>query len=229
MSQITTKLLVRFSNDFAQLLESKYDYNVIVKVGQKSFKLHLLVLYQRSSFFRQELTTATKKNNIIEITLTDITVEAFKILIKYIYTGTILLEGDKESTIFDLLVPSSKLGLAELIEYIQSYLIDNKASWLKLKFAKVYSTSFQDNNFKALQIFCTDILAKHPNIILASDEFTSIQKNALINLLKRDDYKLKNQKFWDKVIQWRKEQTPDLPYDLKQWTEKNFLDLKNYT
>ncbi|RIB27406.1 hypothetical protein C2G38_2160616 [Gigaspora rosea] len=79
-----SQLLVRFSNDFAQLLESKYDYNVIVKVGQKSFKLHSLVLYQRSSFFRQELTTATKKNNIIEITLTDITVEAFKILIKVI-------------------------------------------------------------------------------------------------------------------------------------------------
>ncbi|CAG8799566.1 12547_t:CDS:1, partial [Cetraspora pellucida] len=67
--------------DFAQLLESEYDYNVIVKVGEKSFKLHSLVLYQRSSFFRKELSTAAKKNNIIEITLTNIPVEAFKILI----------------------------------------------------------------------------------------------------------------------------------------------------
>ncbi|RIB14780.1 hypothetical protein C2G38_2194086 [Gigaspora rosea] len=142
MSQISTKLLVRFSNDFAHLLESEYDHNVIVKVGQQSFKLHSLVLYLRSSFFRQELATATKKNNIIEITLTDTSVEVFKILINL-----------------------------------------NLASWLKLKFAKVYSTSFQDNNFKALQIFCTNILAKHPDIILASDEFTSIQENALINLL----------------------------------------------
>ncbi|RIB14784.1 hypothetical protein C2G38_1624896 [Gigaspora rosea] len=65
MSQISTKLLVHFSNVFAQLLESEYDYNVIVKVGQQSFKLHSLILYQRSTFFRQELTTATKKNNII--------------------------------------------------------------------------------------------------------------------------------------------------------------------
>ncbi|RIB14774.1 hypothetical protein C2G38_2143888 [Gigaspora rosea] len=226
MSQISTKLLVRFSNDFAQLLESEYDYNVIVKIGQQSFKLHSLVLYQRSSFFRQELTTTTKKNNIIKITLTDTSVEAFKILIKYIYTGTILLEGDKESAIFDLLVLSNKFGLAELVEYIQSYLIDNKAPWLKLKFAKVYSTSFQDNNFKALQFFCTDILAKHPNIILASDEFTSIQENALINLLKRDDLQIEESEIWDKVIQWGKEQTPDLPSDLNQWTEKNFLDLK---
>ncbi|RIB06415.1 hypothetical protein C2G38_521460 [Gigaspora rosea] len=82
MSQINTKLLERFSNDFAQLLETEYEFNVIVKVDKQSFKLHSLVLYQRSSFFRQELTTATKKNNIIEITLTNTSVEAFKILIK---------------------------------------------------------------------------------------------------------------------------------------------------
>ena len=82
MSQINTKLLERFSNDFAQLLESEYDYNVIVKISQQSFKFHSLVLHQRSSFFRQELTTINKKNNIIEVTLTDISVEAFKILIK---------------------------------------------------------------------------------------------------------------------------------------------------
>ncbi|RIB01387.1 hypothetical protein C2G38_2231000 [Gigaspora rosea] len=82
MSQISTKLLERFSNDFAQLLETEYESNVIVKVGKQSFKLLTLVLYQRSSFFRQELTTATKKNNIIEINLTDTSVGSFKILIK---------------------------------------------------------------------------------------------------------------------------------------------------
>ncbi|CAG8586231.1 5549_t:CDS:1, partial [Scutellospora calospora] len=48
---MSTKLFERFSNDFAQLLESEYDYNVIVKVEEQSFKLHSLVLYQRSSFF----------------------------------------------------------------------------------------------------------------------------------------------------------------------------------
>ncbi|RIB22071.1 hypothetical protein C2G38_1031433 [Gigaspora rosea] len=81
MSQISTKLLEHFSNDFAQLLETEYDYNIIVKIGNQNFKLHSLILYQRSSFFRKELSTATKKNNIIEITLTHTSVESFKILI----------------------------------------------------------------------------------------------------------------------------------------------------
>ncbi|RIB22078.1 hypothetical protein C2G38_1031752 [Gigaspora rosea] len=79
MSQISTKLLEHFSNDFAQLLETEYEYNVIVKVGNQHFKLHSLILYQRSSFFRKELSTATKKNNIIEITLAHISIESFKI------------------------------------------------------------------------------------------------------------------------------------------------------
>ncbi|RIB09367.1 BTB/POZ protein [Gigaspora rosea] len=200
MSQINTKLLERLSNDFAQLFETKYDYNVVVKVGNQNFNLHSLVLYQRSSFFRKELSTATKKNNIIEIILTDTSVEAFKVLIKYIYTGTVTFEEVEPSSIFDLLVPSSKLGLIDLVEYIQSYLIDNKASWLRLKFTQVYSISFQDNNFKALQTFCTDILAKHPNLVFDSDDFSSVQENALITLLKRDDLQIEESEIWDKII-----------------------------
>ncbi|CAG8686484.1 1433_t:CDS:1, partial [Scutellospora calospora] len=42
ISQISTELLECFSNDFAQLLESEYDYNVIAKVNEQSFKLHSL-------------------------------------------------------------------------------------------------------------------------------------------------------------------------------------------
>ncbi|RIB22073.1 hypothetical protein C2G38_2140363 [Gigaspora rosea] len=226
MSQTNIKLLEHFSNDFAQLLETEYGYNVVVKVGNQNFKLHSLVLYQRSSFFRKELSTASKKNNIIELTLTHTSVESFKILIKYIYTGTITFEGVEPSTIFDLLVPSNKLGLAELVEYIQSYIIDKKASWLRLKFTQVYSASFQENSFKALQTFCTDILAKHPNLIFDSENFTSIQENALITLLKRDDLQMEESEIWDKVIQWGKEQTPNLPSDLEQWNNENFLALK---
>ncbi|RIB22081.1 hypothetical protein C2G38_2243527 [Gigaspora rosea] len=219
MSQISTKLLEHFSNDFAQLLETEYEYNIIVKVGNQHFKLHSLILYQRSSFFRKELSTATKKNNIIEITLAHTSIE-------YIYTGKITFEGVEPSTIFDLLVPSNQLGLAELVEYIQSYLIDNNASWLRLKFTQVYSTSFQETNFKGLQTFCTDILAKHPNLIFNSDDFTSIQEHALIALLKRDDLQMEESEIWDKIIQWGKEKTPNLPSDLEQWNDENFLALK---
>ncbi|RIB24585.1 hypothetical protein C2G38_2168264 [Gigaspora rosea] len=114
MSQISTKLLKHFSNDFVQHFKTEYNYNFIVKVGSQNFKLHSLILYQHSSFFHRGLSTATKKNNINEITLTHTSVESFKILIKYIYTGTITFEGVELSTIFDLLVPSNKLEESEI-------------------------------------------------------------------------------------------------------------------
>ncbi|RIB09362.1 hypothetical protein C2G38_2146591 [Gigaspora rosea] len=148
------------------------------------------------------------------------------VLIGYIYTGKVTFEEIEPSSIFDLLVPSSKLGLIDIVEYIQSYLIDNKASWLRLKFNKVYSISFQDNNFKALQTFCTDILAKHPNLVFASYDFFSVQENALITLLKRDDLQIEESEIWDKIIEWGKAQTPNLPSDLEQWNDENFLALK---
>ncbi|CAG8617307.1 16709_t:CDS:2, partial [Gigaspora rosea] len=77
-------------------------------------------------------------------------------------------------------------------KYIQSYLIDNNVSWLRLKFTQVYSTSFKDNNFKALQTFCTDILAKHPNLVFDSDNFSSVQENAL-NIFWEDICRIKNE------------------------------------
>ncbi|CAG8735528.1 15686_t:CDS:2, partial [Gigaspora rosea] len=51
----------------------------------------------------------------------------------------------------------------------------------------------------ALQTFCTDILVKHPTLVFDSDDFFMFKKMP---------------------------NTPDLPSDIKQWTEKNFLDLK---
>ncbi|RIB00129.1 hypothetical protein C2G38_2235513 [Gigaspora rosea] len=80
--------------------------------------------------------------------------------------------------------------VSESVGILASYLIDNNASWLRLKFTQVYSTSFQDNNFKALQTFCTDILVKYPNLVFDSDDFSSFQENASVTLLKRDDLQI---------------------------------------
>ncbi|RIB22828.1 hypothetical protein C2G38_2172969 [Gigaspora rosea] len=148
------------------------------------FKSHKLILYQRSSFFRQKLESA---NNVFEISLPNIPVESFKIIIKYIYTGVISFENVENSTIFDLLISSDKLDFDELVEYIiQTYLIDNNASWLRLNFAQVHNTSFEVDN----------------------------------------DLQVEEIEIWEKVIQWGKAQTQDLPSVLEQWTDENFMTLK---
>ncbi|RIB15731.1 hypothetical protein C2G38_2191746 [Gigaspora rosea] len=193
-----TKFLQQFSNDFEQLLESEYNYDVIVKIDEQSFKLHSLVLYQHSSFFREKLSRAIKKNNIIEITVPRISPSNFKILIKYIYTSTITIKDLEPFTIFDLLISFNELDFEELVNYIQLNLMNNKAPWLRFKFFKVYESCFLYDDFEALQTFYIDILAEYTNLIFDANEFNIVEE--------------KN--------------TQDLPFNITQWTNENFLALK---
>ncbi|RIB25722.1 hypothetical protein C2G38_2165242 [Gigaspora rosea] len=224
------KFFEQLSQDLTQLLENEYEYNVIIEVGEQPniqlFKGHSAILYQRSLYFRQNFVNAIKNNNIIEIKLPHISPKLFNIIIKYIYGGIVSLENFEVSTIFDLLVAANELKFTELVRHIQSHLIDNNASWLRLKFSRVYQISFLDESFGPLQQFCNNIITNHPSIIFNSDEFTSLHEDALIALLKNDDLQMDEPEIWGKVIQWGKAKTPNLPPNLDEWTDENFKTLK---
>ncbi|RIB27666.1 hypothetical protein C2G38_2325355 [Gigaspora rosea] len=227
---MSSKFFEQLSQDFTQLLESEYDYNVVIEVGERPniqfFKGHLAILYQRSLYFRQKLVNAVKKNNIIEIKLPTISAKFFNIIIKYIYGGIVSLENFEVSAKFDLLVAANKLEAAELVKHLQSQLIKDNASWLRLNFSRVYQISFLNKNFEHLQQFCNNILTKHPGIILNSDDFTTLQENALILLLKIDDLQIEESEIWDKVILWGKAKILNLSSNLNEWTDENFKSLK---
>ncbi|RHZ70091.1 hypothetical protein Glove_275g70 [Diversispora epigaea] len=142
---------------------------------------------------------------------------------KYIYGGTISLEKLENSIIFDLLTSSNELGLDELVEHLQTHLVNtNNASWLKLNFAQVYQTAsvnfFKLKNLDIIQKFCNNIIAKHPNTIFESEKFISLPEDTLISIIKLDDLQLDEDKIWDYVIQWGT--NPD------EWTSDDFLALK---
>ncbi|RIB27889.1 hypothetical protein C2G38_2137597 [Gigaspora rosea] len=63
-------------------------------------------------------------------------------------------------------------------------------------------------------------------MVFDSDNFTTFQENALIALLKNDDLQMEESEVWDKVILWGKANTPNLPPDIKDWTNENFKSLK---
>ncbi|RIB27093.1 hypothetical protein C2G38_2138004 [Gigaspora rosea] len=112
------------------------------------------------------------------------------------------------------------------LDRLQTLLIEDNASWLRLNVSHIYQISFQNENFKALQKFCDEIIVKHPNLVFDSDDFTTLQENALISLLKHDELQLDESVIWDKVILWGKAQNPNLPSNYKQWNEENFKSLK---
>ncbi|RHZ60971.1 hypothetical protein Glove_350g47 [Diversispora epigaea] len=228
---MTTKFFDRLSNDLTQLLEDSTDYNVTIEVGEapnnKNFKIHSYILQSRSSYFKKKFNeTPFNDDHVKALTISNISIKVFNVIVKYIYGGTISLENLENSIIFDLLIASNELELDELFEHLQNHLVNNGASWLRLNFAHVYQTSHQVKNLEIIQDFCNDIIAKHPNTIFESENFLTLPEDALISILERDDLQLEESKIWEYIIQWGKAKNPTLPTNLAEWTSDNFSTLK---
>ncbi|RHZ77117.1 hypothetical protein Glove_185g22 [Diversispora epigaea] len=227
---MATQFYDRLSNDLTKLLESGVNYDVSIEVGDEYaniYKVHSIILQSRSPYFKKNFDEITfNEDHVKVLKLPNISVKAFDVIIKYIYGGKFSLEKLENSVIFDLLIASNELELDELVEHLQTHLINNCASWLRLKFAQIYRTSFQVKNLEIIQDFCNDIISKYPNTIFESEIFHSLPEDALISILKRDDLQLEEGKIWEYIIQWGKAKNPNLPTSLDKWTSDNFLTLK---
>ncbi|RHZ72526.1 hypothetical protein Glove_242g15 [Diversispora epigaea] len=222
------KFFDKLSQNFIELLNDKDDYNVIIEVeDKKHFTAHSNVLKCRAPYFRKELDTINpNENNFKTITKHDISAQIFDIILKYIYGGIINLENIESRIIFDLMLAANKFELEELSKNLEIILIEDKASWLKSHFSLVYRTIFINDNFKDLENFCNDIVAKYPSLIFDAEDFTSLQEAALVSLLKRDDLQVEEVKIWEYIIKWGIAQNPTLSSNLDKWNEDNFLTLK---
>ncbi|RHZ81238.1 hypothetical protein Glove_122g107 [Diversispora epigaea] len=221
------KFLEKLSQDFTELLDDNEEYNVIIETNKKSFTAHSPVLRYRSSYFKKELTnTIANENNIKIITKPNISSELFEIILKYIYLGIINVENVDTKTIYELMIIAGELEFDELSKKLESHFIETKSPWLRIHFAFVYHSIFKINKFKDLENFCNNIIAKYPNLIFESNDFTSLQESALISILKRNDLQIEESGVWDYVIKWGIAQNPDLPEILDKWSKENFLTLK---
>ena len=81
--------------------------------------------------------------------------------------------------------------LQELADYLQNYFIENQSEWIKQHFELTHRSSFRSNNLLKIQQFCTDFMAKSPEKIFKSFDFTSLLEKSLISLIERDDLQMK--------------------------------------
>ncbi|RIB16522.1 hypothetical protein C2G38_2189697 [Gigaspora rosea] len=223
----------KLSNNYIELLGKGEDFNVIIKVGKstdiKEFKVHSAILKCGSSYFRNKLENIVKDvNGIIKIDLkSHILIQQFEIIIRYIYGGFISLESFDTQFIFDFILVADEFLLEELVDSLETYLIESKAHWLRTHFTHVYKTCFQNNKLKELQNWSNNILAKHPNIIFDSEDFNSLNETALVSLIKRDDLQMEEIKIWNYIVKWGMAQNPNLTSDPEEWPDENFTILKD--
>ncbi|RIB19065.1 hypothetical protein C2G38_2182878 [Gigaspora rosea] len=98
-----------------------------------------------------------------------------------------LLEKHEASFIFELVHITYEFLLDELAKQLQNQLIEKEAHWLRLHFNRIYEKCFQNNNLQDLQNWCSNIVAKYPNMIFDSKDFFTLHENALVSFISRDD------------------------------------------
>ncbi|RGB28645.1 hypothetical protein C1646_767563 [Rhizophagus diaphanus] len=65
--------------------------------------------------------------------------------------GFISLNEQEPSEILKVLVAADQLLLQKLIDYLQTYLIENKSEWMEQYFELIYQAAFQSNSLLELQ------------------------------------------------------------------------------
>ncbi|CAB4440706.1 unnamed protein product [Rhizophagus irregularis] len=205
----------------------------------------MVILHYRSPYLRRILSTNKKKNDgtLTNIKLPNISPGIFQIILRYIYGGNLSLNECDNLYIIQILIAANELSLQELISYLQSFLIENKANWMEQNFNLIYQTSFENDSFSELQKYCTNLMTKEPVKIFNSINFSSIPEKLLITIIQSDNlqmddfkalkgtlqqsisfikfYNLTSKEFMDKVLPYKK----ILPKELYKDLLKSFLSL----
>ncbi|GBB91635.1 hypothetical protein RclHR1_00190048 [Rhizophagus clarus] len=230
---MSTQFFNRLSQNYIEILNDDQHYDVTIEVGKdpnvKIFRAHMIILCYRSPFLRRTL-SSNKKNNdgtLTHIKLSNISSEIFQIILKYIYGGVISLNEQEPLEILEILTTADELLLQELVDYLQDYLIKNKSEWIEQHFELVHRTSFQSNSLLELQQFCTNFMAKSPEKIFKSLDFTLLPENSLISLIKRDDLQMKEVEIWEHVLKWGLAKNPTLILDPNTWSDDDFKAIEN--
>src|ERR1051325_6784672 len=109
----------------------------------------------------------------------------------------------------------------------QQYLIENESKWVLQYFELTYQTSFQSNSLSDLQQFCMDLVAKSPEKIFKSLDFTSLSEKSLISLIRRDDLQMDEADVWERVLKWGLEKNPTLILDPLTWSDNDLKAMEN--
>ena len=144
---------------------------------------------------------------------------------RYIYGGRLSLEEYDISDIIKILVAANELSLQELIPYLESFLIENKANWIEQNFDLIYQTSFENNSFLELQKYCTDLISKNPDKIFQSLNFSSILEKLLISLIQNDNLQMSEIQVWEHVLKWGLAQNLELPLEVTNYSDDDFNTL----
>jgi hypothetical protein len=111
------------------------------------------------------------------------------------------------------LVAACELELQELVNHLQSFLIQRFTGLIVKNYNLIYHTCLEHNSLTELQNYCNELMSKKPDKIFKAFDFSSISEKILISLIQNDNLKMNEVQVWKYVLKWGLAQNPGLPSD----------------
>ncbi|CAG8553295.1 2832_t:CDS:2, partial [Acaulospora colombiana] len=122
------------------------------------------------------------------------------------------------------------VNITELISHVQNYLIKEKNAWIKKNLIVVLNKSFQLVRCKTLRDYCLESTCADPESLFTSKYFLSLDQAIFLELIKRDELRVKEIDVWIRLIEWGIYNTPRIEKmnisDVNKFSDDDFVDLK---
>ncbi|RIA87225.1 hypothetical protein C1645_777761 [Glomus cerebriforme] len=230
-------LLHSLSNSLGQLYETGDDHNVIIEVGKdlndlKTFKAHSYILRARSTYFKSALSNnwvIIKDNSIIYFNKPNISPLIFDIILRYIYTGNINFDKDNITQIIDLMIAADEMGLLEIINYIQNYILENSGI-IKKDIVLLYNTFVKmhpSQHFGKLKKKIEKLLFNNPQLLFNMNDVYTLEESGIISLINSEHIKMREFDIWKRVLEWGISRTNIISREFSTWTKEEFIELND--
>ncbi|XP_063903914.1 BTB/POZ domain-containing protein 9-like [Zophobas morio] len=191
----TTKLL----GDVASLYQNQKFSDITLLVDDKKLYAHKVILAVRSKYFESLFYEDSQNINQAEMAITGVTFDALSSLLKYIYTGTITIPSDVDSSL-------QILGLAHQYSFTDLQTTITKKLKLLLNLKNICAVLNTANLYDSEELLeaCHSFMDLNASEIVASDCFTDLSQKSMIKLLERSTFFAPEIEIFKNVAKWCK-------------------------
>ncbi|CAB4377187.1 BTB/POZ protein [Rhizophagus irregularis DAOM 181602=DAOM 197198] len=223
---------------FGELLDNGLGSDVVIEVGKepniKKFHVHSIVLMAVSPYFRIAFSSnwVNRFDGIIHFEKPNISPNIFKIILNFIYKADLDLKKHKASDICSLIKASDELSIDVLNEHILEFVSQNANRLINEDPVQILQIIFQLDIFSNLRNTFLQIICDNPEKLVNFENFYTLDKYTLIQLLKRDDLKMEEVIIWYNLLDWacynvRDEQEKLDLKEVEKWESGDFATLKD--
>ena len=128
----------------------------------------------------------------------------------------------------ELLTAADEFGIESLYEYMMKYFIENYEDYIKKNPVKILQLIYANKNFNELKNIYLEKFCEYSEKLFESNEFKSLEKPILLEILKREDFSVDEIVIWESILKWGLAKHPEINnINVEDWSSQNFVDLGN--